>query len=57
MCVCVWKLNNDKRQCYSSTTACVFSLLSLTFVRGTISAIAIVLVERREGGGGGEKEG
>ena len=55
--VYVSELNRTRdRITVTVTTACVFfSALSLTVVRGTISVIAIVLVERREGGEGQRK--
>jgi hypothetical protein len=50
ICVCVY-IEQDKRHSYSSSSSLrLFSALSLTVVRTTISVIAIVLVERREGG-------
>jgi hypothetical protein len=50
---------NKTRDTVTVAAACVFSLLSLslTVIRTTISVIATVLVERREGEGGETEKG
>jgi hypothetical protein len=60
MCVCTVYVytEQDKRHSYSSSSLRLFSALSLslTVIRTTISVIATVLVERREGEGGKQRK-